>query len=119
LTIKRDTAVKTTKDNVMTILKNILLSLAVIPVTISMSFAQSENNIKSQSMMQAQIIQPMAAQENRVIKRRDAKAMASVTIEQVPPHDETSSRCYWANQNNVVSIEDVDGCVGIASDSAF
>ncbi len=103
----------------MTILKNVLLGLAVIPVAISMSFAQSENNMISQSMMQTQIVQPMAVQENRVIKRRDTKVMASVTIEKVPPHDEISSRCYWANQNNVVSIDDVDGCVGIASDSTF
>lgn len=117
--MKTDTAIETTKGTIMTILKNFLLSLAIIPLATSTSFAQSENNIKSQSMMQAQIIQPMAVQENRVIERRDAKAMASVAIEKVPPHDEIVSRCYWAQQNDVVSIDDVDGCVGIASDSAF
>ncbi|WP_301466047.1 hypothetical protein [Psychrobacter sp.] len=40
----------------MTILKNILLSLAVIPVTISTSFAQSGDDMKSQTAMQAQTI---------------------------------------------------------------
>lgn len=45
--------------------------------------------------------------------------MKSSVRNEVPRHDENVSRCYTQQQNNVMSIDDIDGCVGIASDSTF
>ncbi len=98
----------------MTILKNILLSLAIAPLAISTSFAQSGNDMKSQSAMQAQIIQPMAVQENRVIKQRDTKAVTSGISKQLQ-HDEIKSKCYYEIKylvdNNLLIRRSYDECV--------
>ncbi|MGO1489968.1 hypothetical protein [Psychrobacter sp.] len=91
----------------MTILKNILLSLAVIPVTISTSFAQSGDDMKSQTAMQAQTIQPIAVQENRVVRQRDAKAISSGMNKQLQ-HDEFLSECY-RRHGNPPTVTNIDG----------
>lgn len=101
----------------MSILKHVLLSLAIAPLAVSMSFAQSANDMKSQSVMQAQIIQPMALQEKRVIKQRDAKAMAGGVNKQLQ-HDELLSECY-RRYGNPPTITNIDGStVGIACEAS-
>jgi len=95
------------KENIMTVLKGILLSLAIAPLAISTSFAQSGNDMQSQTVMQAQITQPIAVQENRVVKLRDAKALGGVMNKQLQ-HDEFLSECY-RRHGNPPTTTNIDG----------
>ena len=111
----------------MTILKRLILCLTITPLAISIAFAIGGNDpiggidiiIKKPIERRAIVKKPVIAKELRTIKQRDTKFMKSSVRNEVPRHDENVSRCYTQQQNNVMSIDDIDGCVGIASDSTF
>ncbi len=86
----------------MTILKNVLLSLAIAPLALSIAFAQGGNDptpgidviIKREKpVANVNINQSMTARENRTIKRLDSKAMASSENKYLE-HNEIKSECY-------------------------
>lgn len=111
----------------MTILKNVLLSLAIAPLTISMAFAAGGNDpikgidiiVRKPAVLQANIEQPTTVQETRQMKRQVISPLMQLNPirpitapDQLPQHDETDSRCYVETHhaNNMVTVEVVEGC---------
>ena len=107
----------------MTILKNVLLSLAIAPLALSIAFAQGGNDptpgidviIKREKpVANVNINQSMTARENRTIKRLDSKAMASNENKYLQ-HNEVKSECYrqwkYRYDNNITVFKIDKACL--------
>lgn len=108
----------------MTILKNVLLSLTIAPLVISVAFATGGNDpikgfdisVKEPTVSPTNIERHIPIKENRVIKRRDAKSMVGSENKHLE-HDEVESECYrqlkYRYDNNITIFKIDKACLKI------
>ncbi len=106
----------------MTILKNVLLSLAIVPLVISAAFATGDNDpikgfdriVKEPTVSPTNLERHIPIEESRVIKRRDVKAMAGRENKYLQ-HDEVESECYrqwkYRYDNNITVFKIDKACL--------
>lgn len=103
----------------MTILKNLMLSLAIAPLAIPVAFAIGGNDpidgidiiVKEPAVSQANIERPTTVQERSRIMRQTIKPLAQVNPtrpmmeEKETYHDEKKSECWLLAQRNIACAE--------------
>lgn len=100
----------------MTILKNLMLSLAIAPLIVSMAFAANGGGGAGKATfkeftMKEQVVTPILSKESRVIKQQTIKPLAQVNPtrpmmeEKETYHDEKKSECWLLAQNNIACAE--------------
>ncbi len=100
----------------MTILKKILLSLAIAPLAMPMAFAINSGGGAGKATfkeftMKESVVTPTISKERRVIKRQTIKPLAQVNPnkpmmeEKETYHDEKKSECWLLAQNNIACAE--------------
>ena len=96
----------------MTILKKLILGLAITPLAISITFAaggneplKGQNTINKPTATQSNLQQPAIAKERRVIQQRDVKSLSDETTKL--EHYENTSECYrlYPNRPTTVNIK--------------
>jgi len=88
------------KDDILTILKNLFLSLALTSLAASVAFAAGGNDpikdidiiVKDRSNFQATVKQPTSAQEHRIIRQKVVKPMALPKITRINRKEKIVSR---------------------------
>lgn len=103
----------------MTILNNVLLSLAIAPLALSIAFAQGGDDpvegidiiITEAGFANTNVKQPIVAQERKMMMRKTIKPLAQVNParamleEKETYHNEKKSECWLLAQRNIACAE--------------